>query len=280
MKGYVIYSAPEARRNSWYIDRYIEEFARRGADLSLLIREQILSPGSLRADFIIMRHPEPELSELFERSGIKVFNSAEVSRIANDKENSAWFARRLGIPAPPALCTADRLADPVFPAVMKPPRGRGGKGVTLVRDLEEYSRAFEGFGGERYIYQRAVSDLGRDMRVYVLGGKILTAFLRVSDSDFRSNYCLGGKAYRCEPGSRIRAMTEKMLAACDFGFAGIDFIFDRGGHPLFNEIEDVVGARMIYDKTDLDPAVLYTEYILGRLRGEGHGAESRGPDHT
>mgnify|MGYP000090003010 CR=1 FL=1 len=43
-------------------------------------------------------------------------------------------------------------------------------------------------------------------------------------------------------------------------YIGIDFLFD-GGHLIFNEIEDTVGARMVYDKTDIDIIKLYCDYI-------------------
>lgn len=47
---------------------------------------------------------------------------------------------------------------------------------------------------EGYVYQKPASDLGRDLRVWLIGGKIIAAVLRKSDTDFRSNYCLGGSA--------------------------------------------------------------------------------------
>ena len=43
-------------------------------------------------------------------------------------------------------------------------------------------------------------------------------------------------------------------------YIGIDFLFDNG-HLIFNEIEDTVGARMVYDKTDIDIIKLYCNYI-------------------
>jgi len=47
-------------------------------------------------------------------------------------------------------------------------------------------------------------------------------------------------------------------------FVGIDFIFSDG-KPYLNEIEDVVGTRMLYKLTDLDPAKMYIEYIADRV---------------
>ena len=42
-------------------------------------------------------------------------------------------------------------------------------------------------------------------------------------------------------------------------FVGIDFLADK--ELIFNEVEDVVGTRMLYETTDKDAARLYSEYI-------------------
>ena len=37
----------------------------------------------------------------------------------------------------------------------------------------------------------------------------------------------------------------QVVQVFDFGMVGIDFILDENNHWLLNEIEDVVGARML-----------------------------------
>ena len=58
---------------------------------------------------------------------------------------------------------------------------------------------------------------------------------------------------------QVRQVTDRF----DFGLAGIDFIFDRG-QPVFNEIEDAVGTRMLYAYTDIDAAAVYADFVLKR----------------
>ena len=50
-----------------------------------------------------------------------------------------------------------------------------------------------------------------------------------------------------------------------FDYAGIDLIYDNG-KPVLNEIEDVVGSRMLYNHTDIDTAKLYIKYIKDTLK--------------
>ena len=49
-----------------------------------------------------------------------------------------------------------------------------------------------------------------------------------------------------------------------FDFAGIDLIFHEG-RPVLNEIEDVVGSRMLYAHTDLDIQELFLDHAEREL---------------
>jgi gamma-F420-2:alpha-L-glutamate ligase len=79
-------------------------------------------------------------------------------------------------------------------------------------------------------------------------GKIVAAVKRTAPAgEFRSNYSLGGEisAYTLSD-SEIETVN-KVIELFDFSMAGIDFIIDKNGAFVFNEIEDVVGSRMLYN---------------------------------
>ena len=61
-----------------------------------------------------------------------------------------------------------------------------------------------------------------------------------------------------------REKVEKVIRLFDFDFVGIDFIFNNG-KMVFNEIEDVVGSRMVYTYTDIDIVEMYVDYILEKV---------------
>ena len=65
------------------------------------------------------------------------------------------------------------------------------------------------------------------------------------------------KFYRCNHCGNI---IEKVLSHMNFDFAGIDLIY-HNGHPVLNEIEDVVGSRMLYNYTDINAGKEYIRYI-------------------
>ncbi len=108
--------------------------------------------------------------------------------------------------------------------------------------------------------QKVASDVGKDLRVWVIGGEIIASILRVSKTDFRSNYCLGGEAFLYDLSDDEKAQINKIISLVNGDYYGIDFVFNNG-KIVFNEIEDTVGARMVYDKTDIDIIELYCDYI-------------------
>ena len=57
-----------------------------------------------------------------------------------------------------------------------------------------------------------------------------------------------------------QALVLKIASLLKFDYIGIDFVFNEG-KIVFNEIEDSVGARMVYEKTDIDILRLYCDYI-------------------
>lgn len=232
-----------------------------------------------RPVFVIARSRDFRLSRMIERAGIRVFNSSRVCEICNDKAVTYEEVSKLSIPMPDTWF--DMIPkDLPYPYVIKPVDGHGGIGVTMVSSDEEKDACLKAFGYKdlcgsglldekkvckrHFVVQKPVSDLGKDVRVYVCGGKIIQAMLRSSEKDFRSNFCLGGKASCYTLNEEEIAYVQKLQDYFQFDFAGIDFIFDEG-KAVFNEIEDVVGSRMLYSMTKIDIVSIYVDYLLSVL---------------
>ena len=151
-----------------------------------------------------------------------------------------------------------------FPLVAKSCGGHGGTEVFWVENTTELSKVKRLLDGRKWMIQRPASELGKDVRVYAVGNRIIQAMLRVSETDFRSNFCLGGQAEPYELGAEEQYMVQKILEELKTDYVGIDFLFDQG-EMVLNEIEDAVGARMLYSGTDLDILKNYMEYIKKEL---------------
>lgn len=239
MSGVLIYTNKEAKRNRFSIEKFIQKL-----DVKLV-------DESFRgdADFVINRTNDYKIAEYFESRGIRVFNPSSLSKIANDKQKCYEFMKENGIEIMPINYKG-------VPAVKKKIDGHGGIDVYMLDKAEPFE--------DGYVYQKPCDTLGRDIRVWLIGGKIIASILRSSDTDFRSNFCLGGKASEYTLTDDDRALVYKIADLLDYDYIGIDFIFNNG-RLVFNEIEDTVGARMIYSLTDIDIISLYCDYIKEEL---------------
>ncbi len=281
MKAWLIYSAKDAEKNEQYIGKYFKGCRERNVDLSLLFAENI-APGITDSelsiscngqrmdppDFAICRTVYPLLTRQMEYMGIRVFNNHQVAEICNDKQRTYQYMSSLGIPTVDTTFhrKGSSIAAQNLPKVIKPCGGHGGEGVSLVQNEEELKQKAREMEGD-FILQDVAPQSGKDLRVYVIGKQIIAAMLRESEADFRANYSLGGKAsvYTLNPDET--ALIGRITGAFSFGLAGIDFLFDKDNNLLFNEIEDVVGARMLYEHTDIDIAALYLDHILKTIQG-------------
>lgn len=242
MKTILVYSSEEAARNSFVVKKFKEQ----------LDAELVDPTVRVCADVVINRSNDFGVANYYSKMGAKVFNGAEFCRLANDKQLCYDFMQKRGIEIMPT-----RYSIPPF--VKKPKNSHGGNSVVMCRSAEEYD--------ENQVCQKPASDLGRDLRVWVLGREIVTSILRVSDTDFRSNYCLGGRAELYDLSAEERALVQKIIdlvSPLGAHYYGIDFVFNHG-KAVFNELEDTVGARMVYDLTDIDIIDRYIEYIKNNI---------------
>lgn len=242
MSGILIYTKAEAQRNDFAVGKFTENL-----DVQLVDESY---RGA--ADFVINRTNDYKIAQYYENMGIRVFNPSALSRLANDKQKCYEFMQENNIEIMPVNYTG-------APVVKKKIDGHGGKEVTMLNEAEEFE--------DGYVYQKPCDTLGKDLRVWVIGNEIITSILRESKTDFRSNFCLGGSATPYTLNKTEVEQIKKIIALVKSDYIGIDFIFNNG-RLVFNEIEDTVGARMVYEKTDIDIIKLYCEYIKRELENE------------
>ncbi len=276
----LIYNRPEAEPNKNYIGFYRRACTRRGVDFLVLYKEDLdagITP--LPSDgFVINRTRDLSLALALEGKGLPVFNNSRITLLGNDKLAALHYIEECHLPI---LKTSEDLRDlDRFPVVMKSRDGHGGTEVFLLKHPEEApalqqmaaaKRAAQAATADpdalppiRWIYQEVADTPGKDLRVYVTGNRITAAMLRSSDTDFRSNFCLGGQASVYTLSAEEEKTVKKIMSHLSIGHCGIDFLFHKG-HLIFNELEDVVGSRMLYTYTDIDVVDDYIGYILSIL---------------
>ncbi len=272
MRAIILYERAVAVERTWYIGRYIEAFKRCGVKAQLVCTDELPEYlSSETPDICVVRVIDPSLSRSLEERGIRVANSSVVSQIANDKLAAYEFVgSKTPVPFPGVYSSIDSIE---FPVVAKKRDGHGGTEVFFIESSGELEKMIPPEERDSYVYQKPCSCPGRDVRVYVVGSRVVAAMERrntsMADMDvpygerFKSNYCLGGTAtrYDIEADEVMSRYVGQILDVLPMDHAGIDFIFDND-EPVFNEIEDVVGSRMLYTHTDIDIVDLYVKHLV------------------
>ncbi|SEQ14364.1 gamma-F420-2:alpha-L-glutamate ligase [Virgibacillus subterraneus] len=280
LTGWLIYSKQDSKQNKEYIKWFIDEAAMQGITLKLILREE-LTIGVFQnkqtvlcnnqevqlPNFAVVRTIEPLLNKVLESMGINVFNSSRISTICNNKALTHYHMAKLNIPMVDTIFIKKKncVQLPIipFPFVVKGVNGRGGRQVHLIEDEQQWERCIaDDISAPEFIIQSTKNvQLGKDVRVFVVGNQIVGSVMRESNSDFRSNYKLGGSAKWYSLDRHEITVLNKILDSFDFGMVGIDFLLDTNGKLLLNEIEDVVGSRTLSSVSDINILNKYITHI-------------------
>ena len=273
MTGWIIYSKNDIEKNKIFVEMLKRHFGKYLISLNLIILEEMCDIESYEMpDFAINRSRDYKIAEMLEKREVRVFNNSKVTKIANDKAKTYEYIKDI-VPFMPVLCDkkviiSDKQKDDdefQYPYVIKTCRGHGGNQVFMVENLQQEKEVLQSIRKEKYIVQQVCSDLGKDVRVYVLGNKIVEAVLRTSSESFKSNYSLGGCVQKYALNQEEKKMVYEIVDRLSLDYAGIDFTF-HNGKAVFNEIEDAVGARMLYEISKIDIVEKFSKYIIGVLK--------------
>lgn len=262
MNGWLCYNKTGAEKNAWFINRLISEAGKHGLSLSLKIIDGFPFSFENLPDFAIVRFICPLLNDYFQSHGVRVFNNALTTRIACDKWLTYEFLLDNGMPVlQTELCFKQSMP---FPLVAKSRDGHGGSEVFWVKNKTALERVKNILDCNDFILQKPSDILGKDMRVYAVGGEIVACVLRTSKTDFRSNFSLGGSVALTQPDEQQKKLVKKLYELLRYDFVGIDFLPTENGWVI-NEIEDSAGARMLYSISDTDIASLMIQHVQKTL---------------
>jgi tetrahydromethanopterin:alpha-L-glutamate ligase len=180
---------------------------------------------------------------------VPVWNSAATIERCVDKSMTTFLLQNAGLPTPPTftvegLETAREIASrelPATPLVLKPLFGAQGRGIRLVRTLDDLP-AEEDVSGVYYL-QHYVPRAGppfRDYRVFVCAGKMVAMMSRRGE-DWITNVNRGGVPERISHDDRpeLAALAVAAAAAVGADFAGVDIVPAADGSLLALEINSM-----------------------------------------
>jgi RimK family alpha-L-glutamate ligase len=158
----------------------------------------------------------------------------------------------------------DRLG---FPLVLKECFGSFGQQVYLIRDEEELLAQVKQIGTRPMLFQEYLeSSFGRDIRLQVVGGKVIAGMYRYSEGgDFRANLTIGGKMRPYPPSERQCELAIHSCETIGLDFAGVDLLFGKDEEPIVCEVNSNAHFKNIYDCTGVDAAEAMITHIRNKL---------------
>ncbi|QDV37959.1 ATP-grasp domain-containing protein [Tautonia plasticadhaerens] len=233
-----------------------------GAVDGVLVR--MMPPGSLEQ--VIFRM---DALHRLEAMGVPVLNPPRAVEAAVDKYLALAKLAGEGLPVPETwVGESAREAMEAFHAlggdvVIKPLFGAEGRGLVRVSDTELASRALraiERIGSVLYV-QRHVSNVGRDFRAFVLGGRVIGAIRRTArEGEWRANVAVGGRAEAVTLDDEAQRLAIRAAEAVGARMAGVDLLPDEdSGRLVVLEVNAVPGWRALSRETGVDVAAAILE---------------------
>ncbi len=206
-----------------------------------------------------------------EQMGVPTLNSSQAIRISRDKLRASQILSRHNIGTPTSAFVNRR--DSILPAIKKVGgapviikllEGTQGVGVILA-DTEKAAQAIvETLQSTKHnvLIQKFIAESkGRDIRCFVVGGKVVAAMRRIATGDeFRSNVHRGGRveAVTLDPQYENCAIYAAQILGLNV--AGVDLLESKEG-PQVMEVNSSPGLEGIEKATGIDIADAVIEFL-------------------
>jgi len=201
--------------------------------------------------------------------GVFVCNTARSIELAKDKLQCHQLMVHNNLPIPKTMLvkflkdtksvdTTIVAREIGFPAIIKNITGSKGSGVYLTPSKSKFKDLMELIYANNQhaniIIQKYIKHShGRDLRVFVVGGKVIACMQRSSDDgDFKANFSRGGSTQSFEITPEIEWLAIETTKITGLDIAGIDLLFDEDGFkvceanssPGFKGLELAVGQNI------------------------------------
>ena len=151
-----------------------------------------------------------------------------------------------------------------FPIVVKPIYGGYGNSVLKINSLDELKNIFEilKFNKKEVFIQKYIP-YKHDIRVFVIGNKIICAMERIPKDDWRANYSLGAEIKRFDLNADIENIVLKSVKKIGADIVGVDVLIDKNNNPYILEMNITPQFRGIMNFADIPREILkYVEKII------------------
>uniref|UniRef100_A0A8C7XTA1 N-acetylaspartylglutamate synthase n=1 Tax=Oryzias sinensis TaxID=183150 RepID=A0A8C7XTA1_9TELE len=221
------------------------------------------------SDITVLRH--------LEKMGCRLINRPQA--ILNCV-NKFWTFQELaghGVPLPDTFSYGGHdnfrkmidEAEPLgYPVVVKNARGHRGKAVFLARDKHHLTDLCHLIRHDTpYLFQEYVKEShGRDVRVVLVGGRVIGSMLRCStDGRMQSNCSLGGVGMMCPLNEQGKQLAIEVSNILGMDVCGVDLLQLNDGSYVVCEANANVGFIAFDQACGMDVAGIVADFALSNL---------------
>jgi gamma-F420-2:alpha-L-glutamate ligase len=295
MNGWILYKNPI--EESWETNKLVEEFKKQDIIVRVVHpdavdifvdrddRKSILVDGKARSlpDFVIPRTGSgttyyiKAIIRHLERLGVVLINGSDAIDNVKDKLYTQQVLGESNLPVPKTLL----VRHPInlnwvekhlnFPVIIKTLSGSFGAGVFLAETKKQFEQLLKMAEITKPSYNIIVQEFvkdswGKDIRVFVLNGKVIGCMMRqATDDDFRANITRGGEGIPYQIDDDIEWLGGESARLLKLDIAGVDLLFDNGGYRIC-EVNSSPGFEGMdkYTKTNIaEDIVTYVKHKIG-----------------
>ncbi|MBQ6820000.1 MAG: RimK family alpha-L-glutamate ligase [Clostridium sp.] len=206
-----------------------------------------------KPEFIIFWDKDVLLAKHLEKMGYRVFNSSEAIKNCDHKGLMHLSLSNNNIRIPKTILSSmifdysllnEEYLLNCFEAfnnsvIVKEALGSFGMQVYLINNREDFIKKIKYLSKENrdFIIQENIKNsFGRDIRVNIIGDKVIGAMLRKSNGDFRANISQGGSGYLVNLTKKQEEMALRAHKTLGLDFSGVDLLFGENDEPILCEV--------------------------------------------
>jgi len=212
-------------------------------------------------------------SKLLGDNGVRMVNDSGVISVCGDKLLTSLTLARHGVPTPRTMtafapaAALEAIEQIGYPVVMKPLNGSWGRLLAKINDrdaaetLLEHKKTLGGYQHCIFYMQEYVDKPGRDIRAFVVGGRVIAAIYRHAEH-WITNTARGGEATACTVTPELEQIAREASEAVGGGVLAVDVLEARDGRLLVAEVNHTPEFRNSIAPTGVDIAAEIVEYAL------------------
>ena len=157
-----------------------------------------------------------------------------------------------------------------LPCVVKTVCGTDGKGVHLCRTSDHFRDVMDLIYSTNSMANIIVQEYvkashGKDIRIFVVGGRAIGAMHRTSTHGFKANVALGGSVAPFEITKELEWLSLEVCRLLQLDIAGIDFLFTDAGYTISeaNSAPGFMGMELVTGRVIAEEIMDYIKVRFG-----------------